>query len=394
MDKILFYLHGGNVNRGCEAIITSTSKLIKEVNKSSNINIATQYFDSDIKRNIKNIDRYIAAEHIPGRVSPERVYRFALRKLRLKKQNIKSVYKNTIKEIKKSDICFVIGGDTYFKNYGMVDTLYSLNSVARQHGKRNVLWCCSIEKNEINDEMKKDLLGFDLIVARESITLNNLKDKGISKNVVMYPDPAFTMELEKVPMPKGWVNGNTIIINTSPLITKFATSSNLIIESIQNLIDYIIESTKYSVALLPHVDCDVVTNTTIFNKYNSNKRVINIPFGYSATQLKYIISKAEMLIGARTHATIAAYSTCVPTLVIGYSVKSLGIARDIFGSEKGLVIPVSKINSKEELFDEFIVFMKNKNLIKAYLKNVMPAYIKKANNLKVELENLLGEREI
>lgn len=68
-----------------------------------------------------------------------------------------------------------------------------------------------------------------------------------------------------------------------------------------------------------------------------------IPSTLTAAQYKSIISRCDMFIGARTHATIAAYSTCVPTLVIGYSVKSKGIAKDIFGTDEGLVIPVSEI---------------------------------------------------
>ena len=42
--------------------------------------------------------------------------------------------------------------------------------------------------------------------------------------------------------------------------------------------------------------------------------------------IKGYISRCELFIGARTHATIAAYSTGVPTLVLGYSVKARGIA--------------------------------------------------------------------
>lgn len=52
-----------------------------------------------------------------------------------------------------------------------------------------------------------------------------------------------------------------------------------------------------------------------------------------------------MFIGVRIYVTIAAYSTEVPTLVLGYSVKSRGIAKDIFGSEENYVIPVQDISN-------------------------------------------------
>jgi colanic acid/amylovoran biosynthesis protein len=61
----------------------------------------------------------------------------------------------------------------------------------------------------------------------------------------------------------------------------------------------------------------------------------------------------EMFVGARTHATIAAYSSCVPTLVVGYSVKARGIARDIFGSEENMVIPVQSLEHEDDLVNAF-----------------------------------------
>lgn len=388
--EILFYLHGGNLNRGCEAIITSTSKLIKNRCNNTNITIATQYYDSDIEREIPNIDKYIKSEDIQESTIINRVYRYALRRLNLNKAHIKSVYKNVIDEIKKSNICFVIGGDTYFKEYSMLDTLYTLNKEARNLKKKNILWCCSIEKDEIDEEMKKDLKEFDLIIARETITLNNLYEKGIKNNVKLYPDPAFTMEPQEVRLPSGWKMGKTIIINTSPLIMKFESKENIVAESIQYLIDYILKNTDYTVALLPHVDCDVITNTKIYEKFKNDKRVININFGYSAPELKYIISKSEILIGARTHATIAAYSMYVPTLVVGYSVKSLGIARDIFGTETDMVIPVNTIIDKEELTVAFKKIFNNKKNIKIYLEEKMPNYKERAYKLEEILNDICG----
>ena len=49
----------------------------------------------------------------------------------------------------------------------------------------------------------------------------------------------------------------------------------------------------------------------------------------NAAQRKYLISRCEMLICCRTHASIAGYSSRIPTIVVGYSVKSRGIGMDI-----------------------------------------------------------------
>jgi polysaccharide pyruvyl transferase WcaK-like protein len=45
-----------------------------------------------------------------------------------------------------------------------------------------------------------------------------------------------------------------------------------------------------------------------------------------------------MVVAARTHATIAGFSTGVPTISLGYSRKAVGINRDVFGTEDYLVM--------------------------------------------------------
>jgi colanic acid/amylovoran biosynthesis protein len=58
------------------------------------------------------------------------------------------------------------------------------------------------------------------------------------------------------------------------------------------------------------------------------------PSGLNAPQTKQLIAGCRYFIGARTHATIAAMSSGVPTLSIAYSVKARGINLDLFGHER------------------------------------------------------------
>ena len=73
-------------------------------------------------------------------------------------------------------------------------------------------------------------------------------------------------------------------------------------------------------------------------------RVILLPNNLTAIQYKGYIARMRFFIGARTHATIAAYSNCVPTMVLGYSIKSRGIAKDLFGEEKLVLDKFSNTN--------------------------------------------------
>ena len=96
-----------------------------------------------------------------------------------------------------------------------------------------------------------------------------------------------------------------------------------------------------------------------------------------------------MFIGARTHATIAAYSTCVPTLILGYSVKSKGIARDIFGTEEHYVLPVQEMRNPDELANGFDWLSANEMTVRDHLIKTMPEYKARALLARDAVEELM-----
>ena len=93
---------------------------------------------------------------------------------------------------------------------------------------------------------------------------------------------------------------------------------------------------------------------------------------------------------ARTHASIAAYSTGVPTLVVGYSVKARGIAKDIFGTDEGYVIPVQSLKEEDSLVKAYENLVANEENIKNTLKEVMPGYIERSWQAGEEIKKLIG----
>lgn len=109
-------------------------------------------------------------------------------------------------------------------------------------------------------------------------------------------------------------------------------------------------------------------------------------------ELKGYISRCRFFIGARTHATIAAYSTCVPTLVVGYSIKAKGIAKDIFGTYKNYVIPVQMLENEYQLVEAFKWLRDNEKVVREKLGKVMPNYIAKALTARKKFEELSNER--
>ena len=53
------------------------------------------------------------------------------------------------------------------------------------------------------------------------------------------------------------------------------------------------------------------------------------PYKLSAAEYKYLIAHCRFGVFARTHAAIAAYSSGIPCVTIGYSVKAQGIGNDM-----------------------------------------------------------------
>jgi polysaccharide pyruvyl transferase WcaK-like protein len=98
----------------------------------------------------------------------------------------------------------------------------------------------------------------------------------------------------------------------------------------------------------------------------------------------------RFFIGARTHATIAAYSTLVPTMVLGYSVKSKGIAKDIFGEER-LVLNLAEISDSAKLVTKFEEMKRDESKLRELLAIRIPE-IKKMSHKAVDyLFELLGQ---
>jgi polysaccharide pyruvyl transferase WcaK-like protein len=95
-----------------------------------------------------------------------------------------------------------------------------------------------------------------------------------------------------------------------------------------------------------------------------------------------------MFIGARTHATIAAYSSCVPTLVVGYSIKAKGIAKDLFNTYDNYCLPVQALESSDDLIRAFEWLKENEDGIRTHLTGIMPDYIKRAQNVAEEIKKL------
>ena len=388
-DRIVMYLHGGSGNHGCEAIVNSTCHMLEDIPKLLVTNSEKEDRFYSLEPLCDILQERKIAEHFFAHVwyyvwravfhDPESFMRYRFRQVLGK--NRAPLYMST-------------GGDMYCYELSKKEAIVA-NSTFCRAGAKTILWGCSIEPELLQEpEVVEDMKRYALITPRESITADALKKAGVTENVKLFPDPAFALEPEQMELQKRFAVGKTIGINVSPMIVRHEKKEGITLANYRKLIDYILQTTDDCVALIPHVmwnyNDDRLTLKELYRGYAGNGRVMLFP-DLPCRKLKYIISQCRAFIGARTHATIAAYSSCVPTLVVGYSVKARGIARDLFGSEKHYVLPVQALENPEELIHAYDWMMEREQKIRARLQAIMPAYIARAKEAGEEVRKIWND---
>ena len=384
-------MHAGSGNHGCEAIADATLEALTEECRNENYIppvIITNNKEQDMKYGLgdrvsKGQCSIIEERHIAEDLIPHVMY-YAYRKVTGDAVSfLRYQFKDVLKKASqyKNPIAVSIGGDNYCYPE-MVNDLKLAHEAFLEKGMSSILMGCSVEPDTVKD-LKDDLLKFDLITVRESISYKGMIDGGIPEDKVkLCPDPAFMLPVKKGSLPEGFVKGNTIGLNVSPMVQGKEASPGITMENYRNLIRHILNDIEGSkVLLVPHVvwksNDDRQPLTKLYEEFKDTGRVI-LAEDASAEELKGLISECRFFIGARTHSTIAAYSTCVPTLVLGYSVKSRGIATDLFGTDENYVVPVQKLTSDKDLVEAFDFILKNEDGIRERLQEIMPEYSKRA----------------
>lgn len=386
MKKVLIYGVGSLSNRGCEALVNST---IAQIDKNVSISLASFDFENDKKKVSDRVKKIV--NHYRNKESDfddemrNKIKEFD--SMKFDYRNYESVYqKDVVKEIEDSDLCIHIGGDNYC--YGENGWMYFLNNKAHELGKKTVLWGASLFDEITDAKLIENLKKYDLLMLREKMSYNAVKKFIDEEKLLLVPDPAFSLKPKKTKM-DSWYKGRKVLgLNLSPLTIK--TDDNY--DSIIQFVKFLLEKTDYSISLIPHVTLEKVSDMIILNRikdtFKNNDRVFLERTDYNCNQVKYVISQCDMLIAARTHASIAAYSTCVPTLVLGYSVKSRGIAENLFGNYKNYVIPNEDLNF-ENLVSCFKFIDDNKDDIKNKLAEQMKTIVSDAGCLFAKMKERL-----
>jgi colanic acid/amylovoran biosynthesis protein len=400
MKKVVIVIGAYCYNRGSEALAQGTIDIVKKYIKDSKIVLCSGEESFGPQLNIKNVDTYVRRQSYYSGFSFLRIAANICNKvLHNKRAYDKIKYKNLINECKDADLVIICGGDNYDKSYHMIDMMHSINlSIKESSNAKMVMYDCSLDAKEIDEKVKEDFSLFDAITAREMDTYNAFIKAFPEKSVYYFPDPAFVMEKEEVALPEKLIPKKTIGVNVSSMVTESQYGSNQedILTAYNEMLKWILDNTDSNIMLIPHVmkNLDLKVLRVLYEPFKSNDRVFLIENEeLKAKQLKYLISQCDFYVGARTHSTIAAYSSCVPTLVLGYSVKSIGIAKDLFGKSEGFVVPTKTIQSSDALKNAFVKLYENKEELRAKLQNeIMRGYIDKAWKAGEVFKGLLEEK--
>ena len=385
-DKVVLYAHAGSGNHGCEALANTICKLVKKP-----IRLVTNSVQEDESYSLKRKCEIVPEQNVANNLIIHILY-YAWRMVTKDRESfLRYRFKNIIgKNSCKWNLS--IGGDNYCYDIMVKDLILS-NSMLNRNGGKTILFGCSVEPDLLKEEeIREDMDRYEAIFARESLTYEALLRAGFGNKTYLYPDSAFILDTKYLPLPEGFQEGNTVGLNISPLIVSNERIKGITMKNYKALVEYILKTTNMSVALIPHViwdrSNDRITINELYEYFKEEKRVVKIE-DHSCEELKGYIARCRFFIGARTHATIAAYSSKVPTLVIGYSVKAKGIAKDLFGTYENYVLPVQCLEEEGQLLSAFSWMLNREEEYKRELEEVMPSYIEKAWSVSEKLMEVM-----
>lgn len=402
-----FYLTGQLTfgNRGCEAIVRSTVMMLNKtfgqvevLVPSDNIVRDKQQWPEAAEHGVRFVEAYVPAHTRPW---------VHLQRLPLKFMKRAgwpfSFPKKLRDEINSVDAVLSIGGDNYSLDYRLPSLLMGVDRLAMDLDKPVFIWGASVGPFESEPHfvpaIREHLARMSLIAARESITYGYLTETLGLDNVIQMADPAFTLSKEHVDIAPFWPQAGVsgiIGLNISPLIESYRQKGqDLRAETIQFIHDVVAKG--FGVLLVSHVvplngsekNNDATYMVGMLRELNELGDAVTImPAKFNASQIKQVISQLRFFIGARTHATIAALSSGIPTLSIAYSVKAKGINKDLLG-DMPVVLPTPELTAAS-LMVGLDYLIDNEMQIKSRLVSHLPVWKERVEMAANEIKSMMG----
>jgi colanic acid/amylovoran biosynthesis protein len=412
LSHFLLVGNGPYANRGCEAIVRGTLEILR------------REFGADIRAAVASfqhkslVDRQAAEETDPAitHVALERsLDRWSGRWWRYQILRCSNPFGDLRHRMLDSHLpaaCAMlqVGGDNYTLDYGapsekgLPARWMALDRYAWRAGLPVVLWGASVgpfdaAAPEQQLAMFQHLAKMRGIFVRETISQRYLT-RNVVPNVHLVADPAFLMKPRK---PAADAFGFSIPeapigLNFSPLMARYVTSGDRSrwIQFCAEIVKGALQLTKRSILLIPHVtsnapgaDDAVLLAAVAERSAGGVGRVRCVPGTLAAAEYKWLISQCHIFAGARTHATIAAFSTGVPTLSLAYSAKARGLNQDLFGSQD-YCMGTSELAAPEIVISRLKRVLDEADTIRTRLRQVLPGVLDRAYSAGPLLRRLIG----
>lgn len=405
-----FYLTGHHTfgNRGCEAIVRGTVRLLRERFDSPEVLVPSADASADARQ-------WPEAARFGVRFVPAYFPRLAPLWLRLQNLPIPALKgagwpfplpKALRAALAGADAVLSVGGDNYTLDYGLPSPLVGVDKAAMDAAVPVALWAASAgpfdREPEFMAAVTRHLSRMRVITARESLTADYLRSLGL-ENVVLAADPAFTLESQPVDPRAFWPEAGragVLGLNLGPVVERGRRDGSRgasLLREFSQFIRHAVEDRGLAVLLVPHVVSQGPPSANDDARYMENLlstplasggRVTMMDRGLNAAQTKHVIGLCRFFIGVRTHATIAALSMKVPTVSLSYSPKAAGINKDLFGHASH-VLPVREV-SRQSLGQALTSLLESETQIKGRLAARIPEMERRARLSVQALADVLG----
>jgi polysaccharide pyruvyl transferase WcaK-like protein len=314
-------------------------------------------------------------------------------------------YRNFSQSLQSANLLIDLSGDSIGTVYSDYSVFFQILSPFLMFLIRKPYYFCAqsigpFKNGTLYSMVKYVIKKSSLITARENITYDLLLNLGIKNNIILTHDLAFLLE----PVKNGDLDAiagknnlkkdvKYVGVSISSLISWYSlekkSPEQVYINIMTELCDYIVEKYGYALIFVPHTmkpgeDDRIISNIVKANMKNKNQ-VIVVEQELNGSELKGIIGFCSVFIASRMHAAIAALSQSIPTMVIAYNHKTLGIIGGMLNLHN-LIIDIRNLNStnfKKKCFEVLDYLINNQNDIKRHLVEVIPSAKDKA------LENIL-----
>ena len=330
-------------NKGCAALCMTSLYLFDRI--LSEKNISYEFYLTDSGSRYKQQEQIVV---IGGRTIKYKVLKYPYSakwpeflKILLKPRDLKE----SICVFRSADYILDIGqGDSFADIYGKSRFLWidRVHQVARFFGKKYALLPQTIgpfTNATIEKKAMKSIANAAMVMVRDKMSYDYVVQKVPSqKNVHEYIDVAFFLPYKKKEFSRNYIH---VGLNISALLwnggytgdNQFGLKCDYQ-ETIRSIIDYFLSLPNVMLHLVPHVveqernvENDYAVSFDLCEEYNHDRMVL-APFFLSPVDAKSYIAGLDFFMGARMHATIAAFSSGVPVVPMAYSRKFNGLFID------------------------------------------------------------------